>query len=230
MNFQDSCNLLEAAEIQLYPFPHLVVDNFLSPHNLNDLRHSLQHLMLTVEPRAFQSAHGTKKEWKVDEKNNEPEYSTFKEFMGFLSSKGCAEAISTAFNLDFDLVGDPSFDGGGFVVSPPGSFLGYHADFNYSSEVQKYRVANILLYMNEKYSASDGGNLHLLDPDTLTVEKAVAPIENRALVFLTTDKTPHGVSRNLQEFSRKSFNAYFYTDQNPKDTDNNPHKTLWINS
>lgn len=194
------------------------------------LQNSLEHLMLEVQPREYQSEHGTKKEWKIEDNNHSQEYSIFKEFMEFLSSKKCADAISRMFKLDFDLVGDRSFDGGGFVVSPPGSFLGYHADFNYSSQVQKYRVANILLYMNQNYSPSNGGNLHLLHPETLTVEKSVEPIENRALVFLTTDRTPHGVSRNLQEFSRKSFNAYFYTDQNPKDTDNNPHKTLWINS
>jgi Rps23 Pro-64 3,4-dihydroxylase Tpa1-like proline 4-hydroxylase len=182
-----------------------------------------------VEPRSFESEHGSKKEWKVEEGIVDSQYRPFQKLMNFLSSDDCAKAIANVFNLNFELEGDSTFDGGGFVISPPGSFLGYHADFNFSSQVKKYRVANILLYMNENYSSNLGGNLHLLDSHSLTVEKSVEPIENRALIFLTTDKTPHGVSKNLQSFSRKSFNAYFYADNNPEDTDSNPHRTLWIN-
>jgi Rps23 Pro-64 3,4-dihydroxylase Tpa1-like proline 4-hydroxylase len=207
----------------------MVIDNFLNIQNLSDLKTSLEFLMTKVEPRVFTSKHGNKFEYKLDISNKASEYSSYGKVMNFFSSKQCAESIKIAFDLDFDLEGDSTFDGGGFVISPPGSFLGYHADFNYSSKVGKYRVANILLYMNESYSSDFGGHLQLLHPETLTVEKSVEPVENRAVIFLTTDKTPHGVSRNLSQFSRKSFNAYFYTEKNPGETSNNPHRTLWIN-
>jgi Rps23 Pro-64 3,4-dihydroxylase Tpa1-like proline 4-hydroxylase len=229
MNFQASCEAIKKCSVQLYPFPHAVIDNFLSPENLTLLKASLEFLISNVEPRVFASEHGSKFEYKLDNTNQDPEYLPFAKMMAFLTSKECADSIKETFSLDFDLEGDSSFDGGGFVISPPGSFLGYHADFNYSSNVKKFRVANILLYMNGDYKNDFGGNLQLLHQDSLTVEKSVEPTENRAVIFLTTDKTPHGVSRNLQEFSRKSFNAYFYTEKNPSNTSNNPHKTIWLN-
>ena len=229
MDFQDSCKLIQSSEVSVYPFPHLVIDGFLSSKNLIELKDSLKFVTAKVKPKFFESEHGSKKEWKVEESITDSQYRPFQELMKFLSSYDCAKAIANVFDLNFELDGDPTFDGGGFVISPPGSFLGYHADFNFSSQVKKYRVANILLYMNENYSSTFGGTLHLLDSKSLTVEKSVEPIENRALIFLTTDKTPHGVSKNMESFSRKSFNAYFYAENNPEDTDSNPHKTLWIN-
>jgi hypothetical protein len=229
MDSQFTCEKIRTSNIALYPYPHTVVDNFLAFDDLVNLKSSLNYLMKNIEPRIYTSEHGNKIEYKLDDAILEPEYSPYENVMSFLASQECATAIKEAFKLDFQLEGDSTFDGGGFVISPPGSFLGYHADFNFSSKVGKYRVANILLYMNENYTGEFGGQLQLLHPDSLTVEKSVEPIENRAVIFLTTDITPLGVSRNLKHFSRRSFNAYFYTDKNPSDTSNSPHKTLWLN-
>lgn len=123
-----------------------------------------------------------------------------------------------------DLSADPTFDGGGLTKTPVGKFLRYHADFPYSNSARKYRVVNALLYLNEPEMR--GGHLHLLDPESGTVEAQVKPEFGKILIFATSKLTPHGFSR-IFEKPRYSVNSYFYADQ-PADGRVEPGKTEWI--
>jgi Rps23 Pro-64 3,4-dihydroxylase Tpa1-like proline 4-hydroxylase len=127
------------------------------------------------------------------------------------------------FSLN-NISGDLSYDGGGFTVTPQGGFLRYHADFPYSSSVGKYRVLNALMYLCD--DSFEGGELHLIDPISGTVEARITPKFGTIAIFPTSKYTPHGVSRIIKG-NRLSINSYFY-DSKPLDDRLTPSKTMWL--
>jgi hypothetical protein len=124
-----------------------------------------------------------------------------------------------------NLTTDPTFDGGGLTITDTGGFLRYHADFPYSNSAKKYRVLNAILYLSDP--SIIGGDLHLLDFNTGTVEATIKPIFGTLLVFPTSKYTIHGFSKILKG-KRITINSYLYDDK-PIDDRNEPSKTIWFN-
>jgi hypothetical protein len=71
-----------------------------------------------------------------------------------------------------------------------------------------------------------GGDLHLLDSSTKTVEASIQPLWGRILAFPTSRSTPHGFSI-IKNGRRIGVNAYFYADS-PLDDRFTPSKTEWL--
>jgi len=215
------------AKINEYPFKHLIINDFLDKKNLELLSADISSLETMNNYREYQSAYGQKKEWKTFPEDLE----NLNNWIHFLQGDIFINALSEKFNLpkDSKISPDNSFDGGGYVISPPGSFLGYHADFNFSTSTHKFRVLNVLFYFNQDYKSEFGGRLHLLDSDSKTVEGSLEPKMNTMLVFLTDDVSFHGVSKNSKDFYRRSFNLYYYADK-PLSSNQSaePHKTIWV--
>jgi Rps23 Pro-64 3,4-dihydroxylase Tpa1-like proline 4-hydroxylase len=182
---------------------------------------------LTEPDKNFKTIFGEKKEYRLFSNFDE----TLRDWANFTSSTKFITSLQSKFGIpqNNEIDSDPNYDGGGYVISPPGSFLSYHADFNFSSGIEKFRVLNVLFYLNDNYDSKLGGHLHLLDEQSKTVEKIVFPIPNRMLAFLTDDTSFHGVSKNLAQFHRRSFNMYYYA-KSPlsKNQSPVPHKTIWI--
>ncbi len=227
MNFELSLNKLNASSLVTYPFDHLVIENFLEPAALDELFQDLTSVENSAPDKLFDSAHGTKKEWRNFPDNDSP----LSKWMLFLSSPEFIDSLRKIFSIgsEIEIFPDPTYDGGGYVISPPNAFLSYHADFNFSSNIDKYRSLNVLFYMNQNYDESFGGQLHLLDSESKTVEAKVEPRANTLLAFRTDDESIHGVSRNRNNFHRRSFNIYYYTNKpvSQKQSEK-PHKTLWL--
>lgn len=213
--------------LQDYPFPHFVSENFLSFDFVSKLQEELLELEKSQPQNRFDSEFGTKKEWKVFPSN----FKHLHDWLEFLASENFIKSLKVKFGIPdiVSIVPDLTYDGGGYVVSPPGSYLGYHADFNFSSVAKKYRVLNILFYMNPNYYIDQGGHLHLLDRKSKTVEKTVLPKQNTILGFFTDDTSFHGVSLNMDGFYRRSFNLYYFSDTPISPHQSTlPHKTIWL--
>lgn len=226
MNFKEI--LLEsiaAQEISRYPFEHLQVSDLFSVGAVNELLQSALKIENSNPTKFFDSNYGRKKEYRSFDESNGAVF----QFIQALYSVEFLELLKDKFHLDQDLIPDWTFDGGGYVLAPQHSFLSYHADFNFSSQVGMYRVLNILFYMNDNYLENQGGELHLLDSVSKTVEKRVSPRLNTLIAFKTDDVSLHGVSRNSPNFDRRSFNIYYYT-KFPVSINQSsmPHKTLWV--
>ena len=213
--------------LRTYPFKFLLVKDFLDYSDFDALYSELMVLENTEPHSEFKSSFGVKQEWKAPPSNDGHIY----KFLDFLSSDLFIGKLKLAFSIDkqINLYYDRTYDGGGYVKSPPNSFLSYHADFNFSSIAEKYRILNVLFYFNSSYSINQGGVLHLLDPTSKTVEKFLEPRMNTMLVFLTDDVSFHGVSRNSLDFYRRSFNLYYYASEPLSDNQSRvPHKTIWV--
>lgn len=142
-----------------------------------------------------------------------------------LSSQELSDFCSQLFPDVGPIAPDNRYDGGGLTMTPVGKFLRYHFDFPFSNIAQKYRVINAILYLSEP--GIEGGQLHLLDPESGTVEAAIKPEFGTLAIFATSKHTPHGVSRIFNK-PRLSINSYFYADK-PIDDRFEPSKTHWLN-
>lgn len=141
----------------------------------------------------------------------------------FMCSPAVVDICARAFDLD-GLHPDPGFDGGGLTVTEEGGFLRYHNDFPYSNSAARYRVVNALLYLSSP--DIEGGELHLLDPHSKTVEARIKPTFGTFLAFPTSKDTPHGFSR-IRRGRRVSVNSYLYRDK-PLDDRFQPSRTEWL--
>lgn len=218
---------ITTSEISMEPFAHFVKKDFFSTDFWEHISEELTLIEQTKPDKKFESDFGVKAEWKTFPQ----QFKYVNAMLDQLFSAPFIEELKTAFGIDHDIsiFPDRTFDGGGFVISPPGAYLAYHADFNFSSEVDAYRILNILVYANNGYTGDKGGQLHLLDPDSKTVEKIVEPFDNTLLAFLTDDIAFHGVSRNKSDFKRKSFNLYYYASRPVSQKQSTvPHKTIWL--
>ena len=172
--------------------------------------------------------HRHKEEHVENENYSKLELKTAGGMCGHLMDLMCGEKLNQFLQDRFpemgQLTADPSFDGGGLTISPIGKFLRYHADFPYSNSTNKYRVLNALLYLSRPEIA--GGELHLLDPESGTVEARIAPTFGTLAIFPTSSQTPHGVSRIFNS-PRVSINSYFYAEK-PLDDRVQPSKTEWL--
>jgi len=205
------------------PFDHVVIDNFFSDEVSEKIYSDLMVVENLNPDNIFKSNNGCKKEYK----SKIPNLFYFNFLLDIFSSQNLNTQIKSLLNTD-ELFSDATFEGGGYVISPSNSFLRYHCDFNYSKNVKMYRAVNLILYLNKDYSSSYGGNLHLLDNESRTVEKIVEPKFNRIAIFKTSEATPHGVSKNNENFQRRSFNCYFYSKQPIIKNNGDIHKTIWL--
>jgi Rps23 Pro-64 3,4-dihydroxylase Tpa1-like proline 4-hydroxylase len=206
------------------PFKHILIHDFLPLEFAEKSYIDLLQVEKLEPDNSFISDNGLKREYKTH-KTDMKEYNML---MDLFSKEYLLPIIESKFGLNAgSLYSDSSYDGGGYVISPSKTYLRYHVDFNFSSKLNKYRCVNMILYMNKNYKDEYGGQLHLLDNSTKTVEKTVKPEFNTAVIFLTNSNTPRGVSIN-NNFERRSINVYYYSDEPLIESDCVPHKTIWL--
>jgi hypothetical protein len=102
-------------------------------------------------------------------------------------------------------------------------------DFNYLRERQLHRRLNILVYFNEGWQESWGGNIELWDREVKVCHHSLSPVFNRCVVFATSDISFHGVTAVScpRDVIRKSFAAYYYTREAPLGWDGMEHSTVF---
>lgn len=189
------------------PFPHIVMDDFVSSDVLRDLltefpdRDGRAFFDRPQERLKFQFDPNTVDSGKVrnllSELNSEP-------FLAFLS------AMTGIPNL----ISDPYYAGGGLHETLAGGHLSIHADFNTHKEMKVERRLNLLIYLNDDWPEEYGGSLELWDTKMRGAAKSVLPVLGRAVVFSTTLKSFHGQPEPLAcppDRSRRSIATYYYT-------------------
>ena len=105
---------------------------------------------------------------------------------------------------------DLSFDGDGLIIFLAGKFLRYRADALYSNSANKYLVLKVPLYLSRPKIMA--GELHLLDPESETVEARIGPTFRTMAIFPTTSRTSHCFSSTFNS-PRVSINSYFYAEK-----------------
>lgn len=210
------------------PFPHIVIDNFLSPAILQRVAVEFSGMDRT----------GWNRTNNADEKKLS---STDDTRFGPFTNK-VIHALNSSTFLTFlerltgiaGIIADLHLRGGGLHEIERGGKLGVHADFNFDERLKIYRRLNLLIYLNQTWQESWGGQLELWSKDGTQPVRSVLPTFNRAVIFDTSNKSYHGHPHPLacpEGESRKSLALYYYyTTEYPYRDDLSPHSTIFIPS
>lgn len=189
------------------PFPHIAMDDFLDKDILRELvaefpdREGRTYFDRAQERLKFQFDPNTVASGKVRnllaELNGEP----FLAFLGEMTGiKG--------------LISDPYYSGGGLHETLTGGHLSVHADFRMHGDMKVERRLNLLVYLNDDWPETYGGQLELWDRKVRKATKSILPVMGRAVVFSTDATSFHGVPEPLTcppDRARRSIATYYYT-------------------
>lgn len=208
------------------PFPHIVLDNFLEPAQALDVARAYP---------TFQRARELGDEFKGVNEHGKVQITDASRFPAKVQALNAALG-SEGFLADLayitgmqDLRYDASLAGGGIHVTGPRGRLDVHVDFNYLESQKLYRRLNLLLYLNPTWQPEWGGGVEFWDPDVSKCELRLAPLQNRCVIFETSERSFHGVEevRCPPGMVRQSFAVYYYTETPPKDYRGVDHTTIF---
>jgi len=191
------------------PFPHLVVDDALRPESF---RRAVEGFPDPAGADWISYHHvNERKLGNVDPTSWGPELGRVARA---LTGEPFTELLRTVTGLD-DLVADETFDGAGLHVTRSGGHLGIHRDFDVHHRRPDWRRrCNLLLYLNESWPPDAGGDLELWDAELTRCVRRIAPLGNRMVLFLTSDRSFHGHPTPLRTppgTDRRSLAVYYYT-------------------
>jgi len=214
------------------PFPHIVIDDFISPEQVDRLLKDfpMPSDRINKDDESETLDDGTlaqhRKHWLS------------MEIRAGLSIRRLYWEINSAKFINFiqaltgvgNVIPDPYRAGGGLHETRAGGMLMVHADYNRQPETDLDRRINIIIYMNNNWQSEWGGNLELWDRDMTRCVKEVEPIAGRAVIFHTGTYTFHGHPKPLkcpEDQARKSISTFYYTNGKPEEEGNVPHMTIW---
>lgn len=193
------------------PFPHMVFDDVLTTEAFR---------RAVTEFPAVEDAF-----WKSYLHVNETKYSntapdswgpTLQAVAREFCSERFVQFLTDLTGID-GLLPDWSMDGGGLHQTLRGGHLNIHADFTAHHTHENWaRRVNILLYLNDEWEESWGGQLELWDPEMKACQDKVTPAGNRMLVFATSLDSFHGHPDGLTcppGVARRSMALYYFTEE-----------------
>src|SRR5438067_2024784 len=160
------------------PFPHIVIDDFIDSNVLRtllaDFPSSDQKEFFDRDQERFKFQYQPQEVPSGLIRNLFAEFNS-QAFLGFLEALTGIEG----------LISDPYFEGGGLHETKRGGHLGIHADFNVHGRLKLERRINLLVYLNEDWADSYGGELELWDKAMKECVVRVTPILGPAVIFNT---------------------------------------------
>jgi Rps23 Pro-64 3,4-dihydroxylase Tpa1-like proline 4-hydroxylase len=212
-----------ATYVAAQPFPHIVIDDFLPVHVLDEVVGEFP------SPRDAS--------WMRFESDNERKLASTKETLIGEASRQLLSELNSATFIEFleeltgisGLIPDPHFEGGGLHQIVRGGHLGVHVDFNRHPRTGLERRLNALVYLNRDWKEEYGGALELWSRDMQRCQQRILPVFNRLVVFSTSDHSYHGHPNPLEcpeGTSRRSLALYYYS--LPARSPNGAgHNTVW---
>jgi Rps23 Pro-64 3,4-dihydroxylase Tpa1-like proline 4-hydroxylase len=235
----DALNALAEREAAAYkaamPFPHIVIDDFVTDEIEQRLQNGFPPADPTLQERD-NTAFVDEDTRKLPAQKNKLGIRNELAFDPFVRHV-LWEMQSQAFILFLEkltgiqnLLPDPRLLGGGTHQTLPGGLLRIHADFNKHRIYDIDRRINLLLYLNDDWHDEYGGHLELWDRGLTACQKRVLPIAKRLIIFSTGSDTWHGHPHPLTcppGRARRSLALYYYTNGRPAAETHPKHKTLW---
>jgi Rps23 Pro-64 3,4-dihydroxylase Tpa1-like proline 4-hydroxylase len=205
-----------------YPYPHIVIDNFLHPQTLEKAWIEMENFeYFGYDGTTYSAEHQVNKfftPW-CDENINDirlaapttyflMEYFNSPEFINFI------EKLTGIYQL----IPDNTWFGGAVHKIERGGKLDIHADYTKHRFIDMYRRLTMLIYMNKVWDLKWGGNLELWDKKMENRVKEIEPIFNRMVLFNVTNDSYHGHPKPMEcppNTSRYSFSICYFTKNKP---------------
>lgn len=193
------------------PFPYVVLDDFLDPEYFTVLTETLQQNNDIVMGRHFTSDVESKKSISLNsrlpdlvsnivaELNSQNWVDNLKELTGI-------ETLVTTHNGNVLLANYHEMKSGGL--------LGSHVDHSHEPEAGLPHVLNIIIYLSSDWRVDFGGSTIFFNPTGDEAKTKVDYMPNRAVIFLHTPYTFHGVDRlkDNGDIKRKSLYVDYYSE------------------
>ena len=195
------------------PFPHLVMDGFLTlPAEIVSEAFpdpTWQHW------KRFQDAYQHQKRACAD---IERLPALFQDMVHELSSPSFLTFLEGVTGIR-GLIPDPYLTGGGLHSSGPGGILAPHADFHSYGRMALYRRINVLVYLNPEWREEYGGCLELFRKGDTEPTASIVPVFGRMVMFITDDQSIHGFTKPIvgEDRWRNSLALYYYTSEDTQD-------------
>ena len=215
------------------PFRHVVIDQFLDQSLIRALREQFPGFHAGLSTNELGQRGG--KAVRPDLASLGPAYARLDQLLKSAEFLAFTSAITGIPKLLYD----PEYVGGGTHENRHGQDLDTHVDFNYHPHTRYHRRLNLILFLNPEWDAEWGGVLELQkDPTLPSAEngtRAVVPLENRCVIFETTESSWHGFQTihlppEKQHLSRRSIAVYYYTRERPRAQTAPSHGTIYVPS
>lgn len=214
---------------QAKPFRHVVIDNFFEPSMLAALIQDFP----AFNPALARNENGDIGLKAVNERISAlgPCYA---ELDHLLQSEQWLAWVGQVTGIQ-KLLYDPDYFGGGTHDNKHGQSLDTHIDFNRHPRDNSHRRLNLIVYLNEGWQESWGGQLELhSDPYSETDQiTRINPVLNRCVIFETTEHSWHAFNEirlpeDRRDQSRKSIAIYLYTHQREPEQTGPLHSTIYV--
>lgn len=190
------------------PFDHCIVDDFFQLETAEALATEFPSY---DSPKWFTYKNAIEDKKALNDWNAFPPL-TYQAFNSFYSDR----MISTLEELlGAKIFPDHGLHGGGWHMHGTGGNLNPHLDYSIHPKILKERKLNIIVYLSKEMRPEYGGHLGLWTDENDQPGALVAEVEprfNRAVLFDTTQKSWHGMSRGLSQpegIYRKSLAVYY---------------------
>lgn len=194
------------------PYPHIVLDNFLENEAAKE---ALKVFPKIKDEGWIHYMHVNEKKHGLNKLDLIPAFIR-DHIIHILNSHDFVMYLEKLTGIDH-LIPDHTFEGGGIHQSEKGGYLNIHADFTVHPHKRKWRRrVNVLIYLNEEWDETYGGELELWKKDMSKCLVKVLPIFNRAVIFNTDEDSYHGFPDPLrcpEGESRKSIALYYFTEE-----------------
>jgi hypothetical protein len=214
---------LAAAFQRAVPFPHLVMDGLFPASALAAMARDFDAASSSDwrEYRgSLQRKRGTPADWHLP--------AAVQGYFNMLYSGPFLRLLSRITSIP-DLIPDPALHGGGMHEIEAGGSFEVHVDFAKHPRTRLNNRLVMITYLNEGWSAADGGALELwaLNPPRPGVK--LLPIFGRTVIIEQSANAAHGQPDPVRAGScRRSAVAYFYTNGLATDGASNVLDTVYI--
>lgn len=208
------------------PFPYVKIDNFIAPEKAKAIVAAYPSFDTALgQGRTFTTVNERKKVQISDASKYAPPVA---ELNNLLASPEFLKDLAYITGIP-NLLADEQLMGGGIHITGPGGRLDVHVDFNYIEDRQLHRRLNLLLYLNQPWQESWGGQFQLWDKDVKNCAATFEPAFNRCVIFETNEISFHGVIPVSSEAPapRRSFATYYYTKEAPAHWTGVSHSTIF---
>ena len=208
----DALEVLAKSFTEGKPFPHIVIDNF-----------------VTIDEHDFNATFPTSKYWTIPGGTFNDGYqfqkrhcseiaklpALFRDIIYELSGPTFLKIFSEAITGIRGLLPDPYLEWRRVTLKWARRYFGTHVDFNFLGPLALHRRLNLLIYFNPEWKEEYGGCLELYEKERNEPAVTILPSFGRCILFRTDNNSIHGFSRPIigENRWRKSLALYYYTSE-----------------
>ena len=191
------------------PFPHIVLDDFIDPLFFEDLTKILKTSEIVLGKK-FNSAVETNKAISLNSKLPEK----LNEIINYLNSESWVENLSKLTKIpEIFPVTSTNIHLANYHEMRVSGNLAPHVDHSHEPILGKPHVLNIIIYISDDWDSKLGGNTLLYDKKGKVIKLKIPYKKNRAIIFLHTPYSFHGVEKikNTANVVRKTIYVDYYS-------------------